>query len=80
MGISWYSPPCNTVSSNLMTSLMRSRMSYFDYKSQFSLNINGNVMMNTILDIDPNTSELGCDRLNGTTKIGPVYAKSVVYI
>ena len=26
------------------------------------------------------TGELGYDRLNGTTKIGPSYAKSVVYI
>ena len=27
-----------------------------------------------------NTGELGYDRLNGTRKIGPSYAKSVVYI
>ena len=27
-----------------------------------------------------NTGELGYDRLNGTRKIGPLYAKSVVYI
>ena len=26
------------------------------------------------------TDELGYDRLNGTRKIGPSYAKSVVYI
>ena len=26
------------------------------------------------------TGELGYDRLNGTRKIGPLYAKSVVYI
>ena len=26
------------------------------------------------------TGELGYDRLNGTRKIGPSYAKSVVYI
>ena len=29
---------------------------------------------------DLNTVELGYDRLNGTRKIGPSYAKSVVYI
>ena len=27
-----------------------------------------------------NTGELGYDRLNGTRKIGPSYAKSVIYI
>ena len=29
---------------------------------------------------EPHTGELGYDRLNGTRKIGPSYAKSVVYI
>ena len=29
---------------------------------------------------DNNTGKLGYDRLNGTRKIGPSYAKSIVYI
>ena len=31
-------------------------------------------------DVIRATGELGYDRLNGTRKIGPSYAKSVVYI
>ena len=30
--------------------------------------------------VQQHTGELGYDRLNGTRKIGPSYAKSVVYI
>ena len=33
-----------------------------------------------IFDLFEYTGELGYDRLNGTRKIGPSYAKSVVYI
>ena len=36
------------------------------------------IIANTIIIIT--TGELGYDRLNGTRKIGPSYAKSVVYI
>ena len=34
----------------------------------------------TCICVFSNTGELGYDRLNGTRKIGPSYAKSVVYI
>ena len=36
--------------------------------------------MRYTLDSDCNTGEFGYDRLNGTRKIGPSYAKSIIYI
>ena len=44
--------------------------SNFKYKQNHINNNNNN----------NNTGELGYDRLNGTRKIGPSYAKSVIYI
>ena len=34
----------------------------------------------TIFNVLGYTGELGYDRLNGTMKIGPTYAKSIIYI
>ena len=40
--------------------------------------MNDNIFVN--LTRETNTGELGYDGLNGTRKIGPSYAKSVIYI
>ena len=39
-----------------------------------------NARQNKLQNYKPYTGELGYDGLNGTRKIGPSYAKSVVYI
>ena len=42
--------------------------------------IKGVVFLTPPHPLRPDTGELGYDRLSGTRKIGPSYAKSVVYI
>ena len=38
------------------------------------------ILVKAFRENSENTGELGYDRLNGTRKTGPSYAKSVVYI
>ena len=44
------------------------------------IKLKGTLFVELQLTFLTNTGELGYDRLNGTRKIGPSYAKSVVYI
>ena len=55
-----------SISKNITTIMVRS----FSYQ----------ILYKRLLIVIDTTGELGYDRLNGTRKIGPSYAKSVIYI